>query len=258
MLLLHLKSMLRNKANLIYIIVIVIMFVFLNISLVSSNLIDRYYENRLIEERGEAILENLKELYISNIITLSDEQQEQIKSIEHVEDIQIYKIELPNQTIISYHIFVDNWKHDTDIIKLFDSYGISVGTVHSGVEIQELLDSYDQVKIIAQIIKYIVIVIVALISFLVYNNILNNQKDNFHLSYILGYKLNKIKKIQFINLLTITIICCLLGIIFLTMLYITAKTILNSLQIDLLEIIIGNILMYVIILTIVTMINKKY
>lgn len=257
MLLLHLKSMLRNKSNLIYIILIVITFIFLNIALVSSNLIDCYYENSLIELRGESILEDLKELYISNIITLSEEQQEQIKSIKYVEDIQPYIIELPNQTILTYHIFVDNWKHDTDIIKLFDNYGISVGLVHSDIEIENLLDSYDQVKSITQIIKYIVILIVALITLLVYNNILNNQKDNFHLLYILGYKLKKIRKIQFINLLTITIISCLLGIIFLTMLYITAKTILHSFQINLLEIIIVNILIYAIILTIVTITNKK-
>ena len=87
MLLLHLKSMLRNKSNLIYIILIVITFIFLNIALVSSNLIDCYYENSLIELGGESILEDLKELYISNIITLSEEQQEQIKSIKYVEEI---------------------------------------------------------------------------------------------------------------------------------------------------------------------------
>ena len=49
MLLLNLKSMLRNKSNLIYIIVIIITFIFLNIALSSSNLLDCYYENRLIE-----------------------------------------------------------------------------------------------------------------------------------------------------------------------------------------------------------------
>ena len=62
MLLLNLKSMLRNKSNLIYIIVIIITFIFLNIALSSSNLLDCYYENRLIESSSESILEDLNEL----------------------------------------------------------------------------------------------------------------------------------------------------------------------------------------------------
>lgn len=62
MLLLNLKSMLRNKSNLIYIIVIIITFIFLNIALASSNLLDCYYENRLIELSSESILEDLNEL----------------------------------------------------------------------------------------------------------------------------------------------------------------------------------------------------
>ena len=118
MLLLNLKSMLRNKSNLIYIIVIIITFIFLNIALASSNLLDCYYENRLIELSSESILEDLKELYISDIITLSNEQQEQIKSIKYVEDIQTYTIEMPGQTLTTYHIFVDDWKHDSYIIEL--------------------------------------------------------------------------------------------------------------------------------------------
>lgn len=104
-----------------------------------------------------------------------------------------------------------------------------------------MLESYKNVTNISKVVKYLDILIVLCITILIYNNIISNQQDNLKLLKILGYNSYKIKKIIYVDLLAITLIGWIIGIIILFFL-----TKLIKMEINIISSIIINVLTYTI------------
>ena len=103
-----------------------------------------------------------------------------------------------------------------------------------------ILKSYKNVTNISKVVKYLDILIVLCITILIYNNIISNQQDNLKLLKILGYNSYKIKKIIYVDLLVITLIGWIIGIILLFFL-----TKLINVEINIISSIMINVLIYI-------------
>lgn len=168
--------------------------------------------------------------------------------MKYVEDFRIDTIEIPNQKLSCYVIVVDDWKHCDYIKKIFDKKGIELENSGGSVQYDAMLESYKNVINISKVVKYLDILIVLCITILIYNNIISNQQDNLKLLKILGYNSYKIKKIIYVDLLAITLIGWIIGIIILFFL-----TKLIKMEINIISSIIINVLTY----TIALIISKK-
>ena len=114
---------------------------------------------------------------------------------------------------------------------------------------EEIYDELiDEIANNNKVVKYLDILIVLCITILIYNNIISNQQDNLKLLKILGYNSYKIKKIIYVDLLAITLIGWIIGIILLCFL-----TKLIKMEINIISSIIINVLTY----TIALIISKK-
>ena len=239
----EIKSLFRNKNNVVYIIVFIFLFFILNLSLNLNIIIDNYYDDKMQKELEEAIetsknqdtafSEDMSELmkeYLtyakkinieeidrmvktSNGKELTEEQQEKLRKMKHVESIErnvekIYTIEgLSDLTV--YYILVDSWKNCDDVQKYLDSIGIS-SYVNWGTS-AEIVENYEKINNLANVIKYTVCGISLLILFVCCKNIIKNEKENSKLLNVLGYEKRKIKNILFTQLLIIVFMGACIG-----------------------------------------------
>lgn len=239
----EIKSLFRNKNNVVYIIVFIFLFFILNLSLNLNIIIDNYYDDKMQKELEEAIetsknqdtafSEDMSELmkeYLtyakkinieeidrmvrtSNGKELTEEQQQKIQNMKHVESIErnvekIYTIEgLRDWTV--YYILVDSWKNCDDVQDYLDSIGIS-SYVNWGTS-AEIVENYEKITSLANIIKYTICGISLVVLFVCCNNIIKNEKENSKLLNVLGYEKRKIKNILFMQLLTILFLGACLG-----------------------------------------------
>lgn len=249
MLSIQIKSILRNKVNIEYVIAIIVIFVFLNIGINLTKMVDYFYDTKVKEFMDEESLYDARSLFTSDPqVVLTEEQQEEIKRMKYVEDFRIDTIEIPNQKLSCYVIVVDDWKHCDYIKKIFDKKGIELESSGGSVQYDAMLESYKNVINISKVVKYLDILIVLCITILIYNNIISNQQENLKLLKILGYNSYKIKKIIYVDLLAITLIGWIIGIILLCFL-----TKLIKMKINIISSIIINVLTY----TIALIISKK-
>ena len=105
----QIKSVLRNKSNIIYIFTFVILFAILNVALTIRPLVDQYFDN-IVEEYSNTLqtqlnkissYENIKIDELAKTIQISkeltDEQKTEIENIKHVERLEIQKIDLEGE-----------------------------------------------------------------------------------------------------------------------------------------------------------------
>lgn len=240
MLSIQIKSILRNKVNIEYVIAIIVIFVFLNIGINLTKMVDYFYDTKVKEFMDEESLYDARSLFTSDPqVVLTEEQQEEIKMMKYVEDFRIDTIEIPNQKLSCYVIVVDDWKHCDYIKKIFDKKGIELESSGGSVQYDAMLESYKNVINISKVVKYLDILIVLCITILIYNNIISNQQENLKLLKILGYNSYKIKKIIYVDLLAITLIGWIIGIIILFFL-----TKLIKMEINIISSIMINVLIY--------------
>lgn len=262
------KAMLRNKSNRKYIFVLFIMFIFLNIGINLSDLIDSYFDLKLREIADDATIESLKEINLRSYVevnedgiaykfTLTNEQQEEIKKIKYVVDFKSGTWEFLGTTYNIYKIYVDDWKHIDYVKNVLDKQGIDTNEVGGSLTIQLFVQNYANVQTIANVIKYAVIIITIVIIFIIYKNLIKNQENDLKLLSVLGFKPRQIRKIKLVNLLTITAISWLIGIIILVILFSIFVVVLGKMEINLLENVIINVIVYAIILLLATLIKNK-
>lgn len=264
----QIKAMLRNKSNRKYIIILFIMFIFLNIGINLSYIIDSYYDIKLREIADDETIDSLKiidispgaiidESGISHSLALTNEQQEYIKKVKYVIDFKAETMEFLGTTFNTYKTYVDDWKHIDYVKNVLDKQGIDTNEVGGSLTIQLFVQNYANVQTIANVIKYAVIIITIVIIFIIYKNLIKNQEDDLKLLSVLGFKPRQIRKIKLVNLLTITAISWLIGIIFLVISFKIFVVVLGKMEINLLENVIINVIVYVIILLLTTLIKNK-
>ncbi len=264
----QIKAMLRNKSNRKYIVILFIMFIFLNIGINLTYIIDRYYDIKLKEIADDATIDALKEIRVSpgagidedgivHSLSLTNEQQENIKKTKYVIDFKAETWEFLGVTYNIYKFHVDDWKHVGYVKNVLDKQGIDTGVYGGSLNIQVFMENFFKVRSFANVIKYVIIIMTILIIFIIYKNLIKNQEDDLKLLSVLGYKPRQIRKIKFANLLTITAISWLIGIIVLVILFNIFVTVLGKLEINLLEDVTINVIVYAIILLLATLIKNK-
>ena len=149
----------------------------------------------------------------SNGKELTEEQQQKIQNMKHVESLErhvekLFSIEgLRDNTV--YYILVDNWKNCAKVQKYLDSLGIT-SYVDLGTS-TEIVENYQKVNNLANLIKYTVCGISLLIVYACCKNIIKNEKENTKLLHVLGYKNRKIKNILLIQLWMIAFVGAFIG-----------------------------------------------
>ena len=260
----QIKAMLRNKSNRKYIIILFIMFIFLNIGINLSYMIDSYYDMKLRELADDETINDLKiinispgaiidESGISHTLTLTNEQQEYIKKVKYVIDFKVETTEFLGTTFNTYKTYVDDWRHVSYVKNVLDKQGIDTGFYQASFNIQIFMVNYANIQVFVNVIKYAIIVITIIIILTIYKNIIKNQVDDLKLLTVLGYKPRQIRKIKLVNLLIITAISWLIGIVLFSILIF----IFGVLEINLLKDVIINILVYAIVLVVAILIKKK-
>lgn len=206
------KSILRNKANKIYFIVLFVLFTIFNICLSLDDMAYNYYNSKIETD----LVESAKTITITDSTYLSEDSIQNIKQNEHIVNIYTKSIDLSSGKIEIYCIEIDNWKNVNSIIKEFDKNGISCMRNLSGLIYDELFNSYENVKIILKIFKYLIFIVDFLLFVTCWKNILKNEEKNINILRIIGYRNSKINTIKFI----IPIICSMI-------MYIWTKIIVN-------------------------------
>ena len=85
MLSIQIKSILRNKVNIEYVIAIIVIFVFLNIGINLTKMVDYFYDTKVKEFMDEESLYDARSLFTSDPqVVLTEEQQEEIKRMKYV------------------------------------------------------------------------------------------------------------------------------------------------------------------------------
>ena len=238
----YFKSMLKSKSNIAYLILFIFLFIVLNISLNIIPIINSYYDTKIVDaEAGRTI-------YIPNTeIILTQDQQNQIKNIKHVENITTEILDFETYTIPIYDIIIDDWKNVEYVQNIFSKYGIK--TERQLVD-NPFFTSYNNVKMASTIIKYTMILIVIFLFIFISINILNSEKENIKLLYFTGYNSNKIKFMIFCIFIIIYLISFLLGFILYNLFqYIILKYFVISIKLNLIKNISIN-LSYIVILSI--------
>ena len=216
----NIKSVLRNKANYIYIIVFVIIFLVLNISMNMENIVDKYY-NIVLENYiksltdSDVIYEEAKKevnkIGISNLTELSDETRKMIENIKYVKGIETKEVDFGSSDVITLiFVKVDDWKHIEYVQDNLSNQGLSS---YWSFDLNEIiLENYNRVNKLSRVVKYMIILISICIIGVCCRNILKNEKDNIKLLSIIGYNKNKIKTIVTVQLIVIISIGFILGI----------------------------------------------
>lgn len=240
MLITQIKSIFRNKSNIIYIIVFAILFTILNIFVNLRTIIDNYYDLK-VEERLQSFLayldseDNIEEItekhkksqrtvLINDAINLTDEDKEEIKKIKYVEDVETEIIMAGEHKIVLNKIIVDNWKHCTYIEKYFDQKGIT----STAYEEAEIIQDYSTARNYSDIIKYTIIVISIIILVVCYKNILKNEKENIKLLKVIGYTKSETEIVSLTYLAILTIVGLAVGTIIFKLLFAIFSNILNT------------------------------
>ena len=230
----NIKSLLRNKSNLIYVIIIALCFILLNFALNTEKYINLYYDvimNKYMEESNsdKDIEYNTRTVSISNSIDTSiSKVQEILKNNKYVKRITSIPLTfyLENQENISYdfiQIESIDWKYCKDIIKILDTEGLEA-TYNLGDN--TIYKSYETTLHYSKIIKVFIYFMFAIIINTSCVNIIKNEHNNLKLLKIIGYNQKNIKKIIRIQLTTFIFISMLLGtIITIILICIFSKTI---------------------------------
>jgi len=218
----ELKSVLRNKSNLIYIIIFSILFVVLNIFLNVGRIIDDFFDMKINEYIKTASQEdsemNSEKIDLKKIIRtiqttdgkeLDEEQKQKLKKMKHVQMIESEDTEVGDVSITINNIVIDDWKNCADIQKYLDNQGIDNYVDTIGMD-EKIFENYKILKNFSKIMKYTIIILSIAILSVCCKNILKNEEENLKLLNILGYKRNKIKGMiisQLFILIFIGLIC---------------------------------------------------
>ena len=186
------------------------------------------YDNNVREDLEEMIKEyneyfkNAKKVDIeesyrmvrtSNGKELTEAQQEKLKNMKHVESIERNEEKIFTMDGLSdftvYYILVDSWKNCDEVQEYLDNLGIT-SYVDWGTS-AEIVENYQKVNNLANIIRYILCGISLLIVFVCCKNMIQNEKENIKLLNIFGYKKCLIKNILFIQLFILIFIGVCIG-----------------------------------------------
>ena len=203
----EIKSIFRNKSNIIYIVMFIIISIIINIVVNINNIIDKYYDNQmnifidklnLSESEKELTIENFKIVGLGNVDPIDDDTVEKIKKINHVQEVQ--KLERKNGVIWEVNrVIVDDWKNCKYVQRKLDKMGLDNYIVSD----DNLLNSYSVISQYSNIIVYFSIILSFIILIISCNNIIKNEKNNNKILNILGYTYGKIRKIAFLQLMAI-------------------------------------------------------
>ncbi len=236
----ELKTIFRNKNNLVYLIIFFIIFIILNFSFNLKLFINKYYDkkiNKYIDKCYEiAQKENIttetkyeelvRTIYTSDGKKLTNEQIQNLKHLKYVQDIKTNNIDIPTfqEPITVYCIIVDDWKNCQEIQQFLDIQGIS--SYIANID-KSILEEYQTTKNFTNIIKYTLFLISLIIFILCYKNIIYNERENIKLLKIFGYRKKQIRKIVLIQLLTLTLIGAITGYIIFRILFILINCLLK-------------------------------
>ena len=121
---LQIKSILKNKINLLYIILFIIVFIIINLAINLPEIIYKYYDSKIPEEYKE----QARTLYIADgNIELTNEDMENLKKIEHIQDVKIKTLGMQDYELKLTNIVVDDWKNCSKIQNILDKQGILTG-----------------------------------------------------------------------------------------------------------------------------------
>lgn len=244
---LQIKSILKNKINLLYIILFIIVFIIINLAINLPEIIYKYYDSKIPEEYKELA----RTLYIADgNIELTNEDMEDLKKIEHIQDVKIKTLCMQDYELELTNIVVDDWKNCSKIQNILDKQGILTGREYE----DDWIKGYEKINIFMNLVVYMSIIIGTFTILISYINILKNEKENHKLLYILGYSKSKIRYIVCTQILAITIIGFFIGIIIFDIIFqYVIPNILNiELEQDMYKSIIINILVTIIPLFIAT------
>jgi len=232
----ELKSILRNKNNFIYLIVIIILFIILNISLNIKFVIAEYYDNKIneyiksvYEQYKQEFNEEIQDIKLEELIRtiqttdgreLAEEQKQKINKMKHVENVKSKVIELSSTSVTINYILVDDWKNCSKIQYYLDSQGIESYVDTISID-KKLLDNYKLINNFSNIMVYLVVAITIIILMICYTNIVINEYKNLNLLNVVGYKKNKIKYILFCQLMILSLIGVTIGYILYKLLFFT-------------------------------------
>lgn len=190
----QLKSILKNKANLIYFIVLFVLFIIFNICLNIDTIVYKYYNSKIETDCMEAA----RTITITELINLSEENIQDIKKNKHIENVYNKFIDLSSGKIEIYCITVDNWANVNSVIKEFDENGINCMRSLSGPVYDALFKSYENIQIIIQVTKISLIIVSILLLISCWKNILKNEEKNINMLKTIGYSNSKIISIKLI------------------------------------------------------------
>lgn len=224
----ELKSIFRDRKNLIYIIVFTIMSAMLSISLNMKNIINNHYDNKIneyIEIANQSLKEedideywkrkiNYQELIrtVQPMSKISDEQKNELKKMKHVQEIRCEEIKTITKTVKVNYIIVDDWKNRESVQKYLNSQGINSWVDSMAIE-DKFFENYKIITNFSDFIKYIIIIISIVVLIVCCKNIIKNEKKNYELLKILGYKKNNIRFITFTQLAALVLIGSICGYI---------------------------------------------
>ncbi len=210
------KSLLKSKSNIIYIIVFVVIFAVFGISINIVNFVDEYYDKVIdnsieevlegAEETDNITVEKVKETYRTIQVsgTLPEYEKNKIRNMKHVENIKQEK----NDSIT--YIIVDDWRN----CKYVESYLNKQGIEHDFSYGDDYnIEIYKKIRSLSSLICYLDIAITVIILFICCDNIIKNEQKNTKLLNIIGYNSGDIKKITFMQLITIVGIGLLIGVV---------------------------------------------
>lgn len=177
-----------------------------------EELIKEYNEYKKNSKRVD-IKESYRMVKTSNGKELTEDQQEKLRNMKHVESLEknvekIFTMEgLSDFTV--YYILVDRWKNCDEVQEYLDNLGIT-SYVDWGTS-SEIVENYQKVNNLANIIRYILCGISLLIVFTCSKNMIQNEKENIKLLNVFGYKKYIIKNILFIQLFILIFIGACIG-----------------------------------------------
>ena len=205
------KSVIRNKANRIYFIVLLILFIIICFYSNLDSIIYDYYNSKI---ESESITEISKTITIEDVIDLSEEDINELKQIKHVVDVQTKKMETSILgTINIYEISVDDWKNVNSVTKTLDKIGIRSTRIAQGGYFDNLFNNYEKIQLVLNIIGIFIFIVFSLLVIICWRNILKNEEKNINILRIIGYRNSKINTIKFTVLIVFSLIIFFLSFI---------------------------------------------
>ncbi len=202
----QLKSLYRNKANKIYIIMLFILFLIFNISLKISTIAYNYYNEKIESD----YIDLARNITINDVIELSEEDILEIKKKKHIENIYSEILEIPSGNIKTYHIWVDDWSNVNSVIKYFDKIGIRCTRSFGGPEYDKLFNSYENAQIILKTTISVVLIINVVLFISCWKNMFRNEEKNINILKIIGYRKSIIERTKIVICVSISLIIYLL------------------------------------------------